>query len=115
MITLGEKEVLSNCSKCVVKGCEHKGCFRRLARENGGLELCYNIIAAKQNKREFAVVERYYDYGSCTAYIIRYANEFEKECIPGKYIYNEACYDQYITYDLNFEEVRERLNEVKNA
>lgn len=115
MITLKDKEALANCAKCVVKNCIHKDCFRRLAKEVGGLELCHNIVAAKQNKSEFAVVERYYDYGKCTADMIRYTDEFEKECITGKYIYNEACYDQYVTYELSFNEALERIKEAESA
>jgi hypothetical protein len=115
MITLEEKNELTTCAKCVIKDCIHKYCFRRLAKEEGGLELCPNLIAAIQNKREFAVIERYDNYGNATAFVAHYTNDDEKDRITGKYIYNEACYDQYITYDLNFDEVRERINEVKNA
>lgn len=115
MISLEEKKVLSDCVKCVVSNCVYKDDYKRAVKNSSKLELCLNVVAANENKREFAVIERYYDYGGATAFISRYTNGYEKDRISGKYIYNEACYDQYIEYDLTFTEARELVREVRNA
>jgi hypothetical protein len=110
-LSLQEREVLSDCSKCIMTKCVHKGCFRRLPREIGGLELCPNITAAKQNRREFAVVVRCYFHNddAMEKHIVRYADETLKDRVSSKFDYNAACYDQYIEYNLSYNEARKHV------